>query len=299
MHTDSIALLMTLSALPLFKVMLHLMKNGPMEYYLVIKYDSLTRIAASKWDLDLVIWPETAVPSYLSVQSHFTASLTQLANDTKTTILTGASGYTRTNGENRSLNAAYLITPERGIADQYAKRQLVPFGERVPFQWLIPKLGNLNFGQAEFLPGPRPTIFGIPAFNIIAMFPALICFESAFPKLTRENVLNGANFLTTISNDAWYGISSENAQIAAISRYRSIETRRSMARASNNGVSFMCDPLGRIVNRTKLYQPDITVAKLPLITELTFYTKHGDLFLLTITIIFGIFLLGSGLGYIR
>lgn len=258
--------------------------------YSWVKYDSLTR-ESIEVDPDLIIWPETAIPFYLLSQGLFTRKLTDLASVMNAPILTGASGYARLNKETIKQNSAFLIEPERGIVDMYSKQYLVPFGERVPFQGLIPWLGNLNFGQAEFLPGLRSTLFQVNTKRAFLVFPALICFESAFPNVTRRYVERGANLLVTISNDAWFGRSSEPYQIAALSRFRCIETRRSMARATNTGISFLADPLGRIVAESELDQKRWLIAELPLLSQKTFFVKHGDLFLIMSTMLYGLSLL--------
>lgn len=256
-------------------------------------YDSLTR-AGSTSIVDLAIWPETAVPVNLLRQSGYRESLTRLASESRLAILTGASDQVRIGSEPRPLNSAQLIDPFRGVTDRYGKIDLVPFGERVPFQKLFPALGKLNFGQAEFLVGPRHTLFERNTSEGETLrFPALICFESAFPDLTRQFVLRGANFLTTISNDAWYGRSSEPAQINALSRFRCIETRRAMARASNSGISMICDQLGREIISIDLFKRGQSAAIVPICEETTFYVRHGDAFLGIVTTIFGMMLLAA------
>jgi len=247
-------------------------KGGDYSYVI---YDSLTRLGAES-GVDLAVWPETAIPENLMYHVFTQERVGRLADETGAAIITGASDYIRLESRSRPLNAAFLILPRQGIVDRCAKRQLVPMGERVPFQWLIPSLGNLNFGQAEFMSGPQPVVFKVPLGRDTLRFPTLICYESAFPNLTRDFVQCGANFLTAISNDAWYGRSSEPAQITALSRFRSIETRRAMARASNTGYSFLCDQLGQIVARTKLFEAAWTAAILPLCSETTFYVRFGD-----------------------
>ncbi len=255
-------------------------------------YDSLTRDGATI-GVDLVVWPETALPANLVHQSIYADKLTLLAGELEAAILAGASDYNRVDGKLRPMNAAFLVRPGEGIVDRYAKRQLVPFGERVPFQRLMPRLGELNLGQAEFLPGLRPAVFEVPTGAATARFPAMVCYESAFPSQSRELVRRGANLLATISNDAWYGVSSEPYQIAALSRFRCIETRRAMARASNTGISFLADHLGREITRTKLFEGNWIAAEVPLCTATTFYTAYGDLFLALVTAVYGISLLAA------
>ena len=250
-------------------------------------YDSLSRSASSE-ELDLLVWPETALPVNLPVMSYYTKLISDLSKELNCSIITGASARQKYNGITRPLNSAYLITPETGITQRGAKRFLVPFGERVPFQAIIPALGNLNFGQAEFLPDLYQNIFKVSTKVGECHFPVLICYESAFSGLARDAVLSGSNFLVTISNDGWYGSSSEPHQIAAISRFRCIETRRSMARAANTGISLIADPLGMVISSSALETSSRINAAVPLVSDITFYVKHGNWFLIITTFIYGV-----------
>ena len=256
------------------------------EEYSWTVYDSLTRKAVDEAGTGLVIWPETAIPSHLMHQSVYAAKLSELSRSLNVSILTGASDYRRIKGKYKPLNAGFLVEPGDGITQRCAKRVLVPFGERVPFQALFPQLGELNFGQAEFLPGSRPVLFATEINKDTIRFPAMICFESAFPSVAREAVLQGANLLVTISNDAWYGRATEAYQIADLSRFRCIENRRAMARASNTGISLLIDPLGRTIAQTELWEPDWKASKLQIRNEITFYTRYGDVFLSVVTLIY-------------
>jgi len=167
----------------------------------------------------------------------------------------------------------------------------VPFGERVPFQFVTPALGKLNFGQAEFLPGLRQSVFEVESGGKSARFPVMICYESIFPWIARSAVNQGANLLVTISNDAWYGRSPEAEQIAALSRMRCIECRRSMIRTANTGISMLIDPLGREMKRTRQFEPAWIGGEVPLCDEMTFYVTYGEVFTGFAAAVFGIVLL--------
>jgi len=272
----------------------HLKWTKGVEYSWAI-YDSLTR-AGAETGADLVVWPETALPTHLLHESGYVNRLASLSNNIDSWILTGASDFNRMGETNKPLNGAFLTGPDRSITNRTAKIFLVPFGERVPFQWIIPQLGKLNFGQAEFLPGLRQTLFEIPGSESVIRFPVMICYESIFPQISRQAVKRGANLLVTISNDAWYGRSSQPSQIAALSRFRCIETRRAMARVSNAGISALIDHRGRELVKTRLYQPTYITAQLPLCEKTTFYVAYGDVFLMVVTFVFGVILLYASFG---
>jgi apolipoprotein N-acyltransferase len=258
-------------------------------------YDSLTSIAV-KDSVDLIVWPETALPAYLLHQSIFADRFANLADRSQASILTGASDYCYREGERRLLNSCMLVRPGDWIAQRGAKRDLVPFGERVPFQRICPKLGELNLGQAEFIPGYYAQLYRTRTSEGFELkFPAMICYESIFPWQSRQAVIDGANLLMTISNDAWYGWSLEAWQIVALSRFRCIETRRSMARASNSGISFLCDPSGTVVKSTRLFEPAWITASLPIMNVETLYVKFGDWLLFGVTAIYGLGLVYAAL----
>ena len=85
-------------------------------------------------------------------------------------------------GRQHSYNAAGLFATDGTLGPVYAKRHLVPFGERMPFQRLFPWLGRLELGQAEWTPGERAVLFPSAA----GPFACLVCFEAIFPDLSRE-----------------------------------------------------------------------------------------------------------------
>jgi apolipoprotein N-acyltransferase len=109
-------------------------------------------------------------------------------------------------------------------------------------------------------------------------FGTAICFEVIFPELVRHFVLGGANFLTTITNDAWFGDSGAPYQHFDMSVFRAVENRRSMVRAANTGISGVILPSGEVIARTSLFKRVEITAEVPLMTEKTFYTLYGDIF---------------------
>ncbi|MBC8465530.1 apolipoprotein N-acyltransferase [bacterium] len=255
-------------------------------------YDSITR-TGSIGENHLILWPETALPINLPDNRYYCNKVTDLAENMQSSIVLGASGRQIIDERTRPINAAYQVKPQKGLIALNAKWWLVPFGERVPFQFIIPQLRELNLGQAEFLTGVHQKLFEVKASGDTAKFPVIICYESVFSDLTRQAVRNGANLHTNISNDAWYGRTTQLPQIAAISRFRCIETRRSMARASNTGISFLADPLGRIMKVLEIEERGSISGNLPLNTEKTFFVKYGRWFLGLMSLVYGIVIIVS------
>jgi apolipoprotein N-acyltransferase len=170
------------------------------------------------------------------------------------------------------LNAAGLLPPDPGPVHVYAKRHLVPFGERMPFQWLVPALGHVDFGQAEWRPGTDDVLFA----GGTGRFGCLICFEAIFPDLARRDVNNGATWLVNVTNDEWFGNSAALYQHAAMAVFRAVENHVPLARSANTGLTLVTDAYGRIVAQAPVWRPEILVARLASPGPRTPYTRFGD-----------------------
>jgi apolipoprotein N-acyltransferase len=244
-----------------------------------LSFDVLERLTleAGAEKPDLVIWPETAAPSYLLREPAYMERVVQVAKEVDAPILTGCPDIEYRPGPHgpfRTYNSVLLVTPEGLPPAKYDKIHLVPFGEMIPFESAFPILRRVDFGEADFEPGSERTVFSIPA----ARFSTLICFEAIFPRLVRQFTDRGAELLVNVTNDVWYGRTSMPFQHASMAVMRSIENRRSLVRSANSGVSLMADPYGRVVARLGIFESGVLVHDLPVISATTFYTRRGDLF---------------------
>ena len=109
-------------------------------------------------------------------------------------------------------------------------------------------------------------------------FGSPICYEIVFPNLVRKFVKKGAVFLTTITNDGWYGKSSAPYQHFSIAVLRAVENRRYLLRAATTGVSGIIDPYGRILAKSEMMTQDILTEDIVPIDTLTVYARYGDFF---------------------
>jgi len=243
--------------------------------YIIGKYIDQTKWAVEK-KAELILWPEASVPFPIEGNTAG-ANLIEYLRETGSDYLVGALRIDRKPGARRSdfYNSAYLITPNQENLPRYDKSILVPFGEYVPFQSALFFLDRLTQGSTGNLQrGDEMVVF---EGSHGAKFASLICYEVIFPRLAREAVMSGANLLTTITNDAWFGRTSAPAQHFGMGVMRSIETHRSLARAANTGYSGFVSPTGQVFDVTGLYQDDHRVQNLPLMTDITFYTAYGDI----------------------
>jgi len=105
-----------------------------------------------------------------------------------------------------------------------------------------------------------------------------ICYEAIFPQLVRRLAADGPGVLVNISNDAWFGDSSAAAQHLEMARLRAIENRRFLLRATNDGITAVIDPCGRVRARLPRHQAAVLAERFDYLAARTFYTAHGDVF---------------------
>ena len=143
-----------------------------------------------------------------------------------------------------------------------------------PYANLLFFIGSLGEGIGDFKSGKEIFNFSLPQ----GKFGVLICFEIIFPDLCRRFVKDGADFLVTITNDAWFGRTSAPYQHFSMATFRAIENRVFIARAANTGISGFIDPSGRIVKQGGIFTEEAMNGMIRLSSEKTFYTLYGDVF---------------------
>jgi apolipoprotein N-acyltransferase len=234
-------------------------------------YHTLSYLAGEQ-SPDLIVWPETAVPGYLRANTPRLRKMQALSREIPIPILFGTLEYRKVGaGQYIYYNAAHQVKAGRLGPKFYAKLQLVPMGEWIPFSDRVKILKDIHVGQADFTAGNEFVLFDHPR----GPYAVLICFESAFPELARNFVRRGARFLVNITNDGWYGFTPGPYQHARMSVMRAIENRVSIARSANSGISMFVDPVGRIGNATDQFFTDLRIDMLALRREITFFTRHG------------------------
>jgi apolipoprotein N-acyltransferase len=221
----------------------------------------------------LVVWPEAAVPAYLSYEPEVIDWLARLAGEVGTPLLVGAPDARQEGATTHFLNSAFLVRPE-GLRTRYDKIHLVPFGEYVPLRGLLFFVEALAAEIGDFTPGRDRVVFPLEG----APFGTVICYEVIFPDLFREFVREGARFMVNITNDAWFGESSGPLQHLAMVPLRAVENGVAVVRAANTGVSALVGPDGRIGPELALSRRGALRVEVPLAGRPTFYTRFGNVF---------------------
>lgn len=261
------------------------------------RFERLTRAVAP--GADLVLWPEAATPFFFEREPAYQRQIRDLVSDSQTPLLLGSPALRFSeNGKPYLLNRAYLLSKGGDIVGRYDKQHLVPFGEYIPLKSsVLFFLEKLVEGIGDFKSGAGPTILNLPVEGTsqekshAIPFGVVICYEVIFPNLVRHVVANGALFMTTITNDAWFGNSAAPHQHFGMVVLRAVENRVAFARSANTGVSGIIDPYGRIVEATPVFTQEGLQGQLPLRTTTTFYTEYGDVFAY-VCVIISTFLLG-------
>ena len=239
-------------------------------------YIELTK-KVSEGGLDLVVWPETAVPFYFQNDETYKPLILKTARDINSHILFGSPAYSREREEVRYYNSAFLISPGMEVIDRYDKLHLVPFGEYVPLKKLLFFVDKMAEGIGDFSTGDRVKTLDMPGTKI----GTLICYEGVFPNLTRKIVRKGATLLVNITNDAWFGNTSAPYQHLSMYSLRAVENRVPVIRAANTGVSAFIDVRGTIISRTGIFEKGYIKNRIEtpgIDSPITFYTRFGNLF---------------------
>ena len=245
----------------------------------VNRYNILSRQAAK--DTDLLVWPESATPFFYERELDYQHQVAQIVHDTNTPLLFGSPTLRRhADGSPYLFNSAYLLGAQGTIAGRYDKRHLVPFGEYIPLKSILFFLEKLVVGIGDFEVGTGNLILTLPQQEDrpILHFGVAICFEVIFPDLVRRMAKEGADFLVTITNDAWFGDSVAPYQHFGMVVLRAVENRLAFARAANTGISGFIAPTGHVIDTTPIFTQQALTEKIPLGTTASLYSQFGDVF---------------------
>ncbi len=252
-------------------------KQAVMQKYLTLSDRATGPASTGVKDATVLIWPESAFPFFLTREADAMAQIAALLPP-GTMLLTGAVRPPDTPPSariTRAYNSVYAIDHDGTILSVYDKLHLVPFGEYLPFQQQMEKLGflQLTMLRGGYIPGTRRKTMELP--HAPRVLP-LICYEAIFPGdiVPRDD---RPGWIVNLTNDGWFGISTGPHQHLQQTRVRAIEEGLPIARAANTGISAVIDPLGRIVARLDLGVEGVLDSGLPSSIPAPPYARLGDL----------------------
>jgi apolipoprotein N-acyltransferase len=220
------------------------------------------------WGADLIIWPEAAIPALLHDEMDFIELLDAEARAAGSELLLGILELDPASGQYHN-----ILVSLGGEPEIYRKRQLVPFGEYFPVPAFVRRWMRLmNLPYTDFAPGRAdPPPMAVAGANLAPT----ICYEDAFGAQQRV-FFPAATLLVNVSNDAWFGDTRAPHQHLQIARMRAMETGRWMLRATNNGVSAVIDPQGRVTQRSRQFVPEVITADVTPMEGMTPWLRFGD-----------------------
>jgi apolipoprotein N-acyltransferase len=228
-------------------------------------------------DATILIWPESAFPFFLTREADAMAQIADLLPK-GTVLITGsvrAPDLPPGTRITRAYNSIYVIDHDGGVLAVYDKLHLVPFGEFLPYQDLMEKLGfeQLTRIQGGFIPGTVRHALEVPSAP--RALP-LICYEAIFPgDVAGRDERPG--WIVNLTNDGWFGISTGPYQHMEQARMRAIELGLPLVRSANTGISAVVDPVGRTIASLGLGIEGVLDASLPAAIPPTVYARVGDI----------------------
>ena len=190
--------------------------------------------------VDLIVWPETAVPVLVESAQGYLSMMGRFASDRQSALITGVPIRQVVDQQKRFYNGITVVGNGEGI---YLKQKLVPFGEYVPLQDMLRGLiAFFDLPMSDFARGPADQPMLEAKGYKIAPF---ICYEVVYPEFA-AGMAARSDLLLTISNDTWFGTSAGPLQHLQMAQMRALEAGRWMIRATNNGVTGLIDPFGKL-----------------------------------------------------
>jgi len=245
---------------------------------------------------EVILWPETALPVYAFGGTYpmVENSIYNFLDTNNVSLLTGMPDIIYDLNQNnipedskysgpgnyyyRTYNAVLGLNPGSRNIQRYGKMKLVPLGERVPFVDQFAFLGDLlkwGVGITGWNIGKDTTVFKIKNEKIDTIkVGGLVCYESVDPVFVTAFVQKGAELITVVTNDSWYGKSSGPYQHKDFAMLRAVENRRSVVRCANGGVSCIINAKGNILAETEMFEKTTLVGEVPLQDEKTFYSEN-------------------------
>ncbi|MTI44669.1 Apolipoprotein N-acyltransferase [Roseibium hamelinense] len=227
----------------------------------------------------IIVWPESAVPFLLTREPKALFEIGRALPD-KTTLITGAVRLEGSGPDRRFFNSVYVVDSSGTVQDLYDKVRLVPFGEYLPLESILSRLGITAIVDtpSAFKAGTRQKALTLPEGGTVL---PLICYEAIFPYLSgyshAASAAEGPEWLLNVTNDAWFGRTPGPYQHFAQSRFRAIEQGIPLVRAANTGLSAVVDAKGRVVSQMELFEVGVIDTPLPLKINDTLYGRFGDI----------------------
>ena len=235
----------------------------------------LTQDLKNQGPLDLVVWSETSVMSAVLEDDVNRAMRQQFTRTLGVPALFGSVlARPVTDAREFALFNSALLTDKKGnVVGRFDKQYLLAFGEYLPFGETFPKLYEWSPHTGHFQAGTsfKPLSLGDRQIAVV------VCYEDVLPAFVNREMREGEpELIANLTNDAWFGDSTEPWIHLALAKFRAVEQRKFFVRSTNSGVSAFIDPVGRVISHTKTFEEESQRATLRWLKGKTLYTYLGD-----------------------
>jgi apolipoprotein N-acyltransferase len=229
--------------------------------------------------VDFVVWSETSAMRPVHDETYRQELGAVVGRRVGVPAIFGAVVYrlVRDQREYVLYNTAISSDASGVVRSRYDKEYLLTFGEYIPFGETLPVLYSWSPNSGHFSPGTVLDPLIVDLHGEEHPVTALICYEDILPRFTNDAVRHGnPELLVNITNDAWFGDTTEPWEHLALAQFRAIEHRRYFVRGTNSGVSAIIDPVGRVVAHSGTFRQDVVSAPIHWMRARTAYELLGD-----------------------
>jgi apolipoprotein N-acyltransferase len=245
--------------------------------------------------IELVIWPESTMNFEYDRDSALRRELAEFTQRNRVYLLMNTWGFPPLAERSQAqYNSTVLISPQGEKIAEYDKNALVPFGEYIPARSWIPFMSDVKALVGDITPGNSLTLSEVAG----AKLGTLICFETTRPDLARRMRREGASSIVQLSNEAWFGPTSAPRQMLTSAVFRAVENNVEVIRAANTGFAARIDRYGIVHGETPMFETATRTWKVKTLNEassdgLTFYTRHGDVFVVACVVLSSLLLVAA------
>ena len=228
---------------------------------------------AAESGAEIIVLPETAIPVEFEDGGILHRAFGELASTYDCTVVLGVFR----NHEDGQHNSVVAISPDRTLSCYYDKQNPIPFGEYMPYGEFLgnifPSLESLN-PEGALRVEDTPSVIKSKDYRI----GCFVCFDSAFDGYGQAS--GDSDFLTVVTNDAWFGTGAGPAQHLRQAKLRAVESGKALVRAGNTGITCILDRDGQLLSRVDMEEEAILYGKIPVYSDKTLFGYIGDAFLL-------------------
>jgi apolipoprotein N-acyltransferase len=229
--------------------------------------------------VDLIVWSETSAMRAVHDETYRQELRAGVGQRIGAPAIFGSVIFRRVSDQREYVlyNAAVSSDESGTIRSRYDKQYLLTFGEYLPFGETFPVLYSWSPNSGHFTPGTSFDPLVVEVQGRAHAVTPLICYEDILPRFTNDAVRHAdPELLVNITNDAWFGDTSEPWEHLALAQLRAVEHRRYLVRGTNSGVSAVVDPVGRVVAHTGTFRQETISASIRWLRARTVYEKLGD-----------------------